>query len=134
MHYTLTPDMLTGNTLIDSQHKQLFAAVNNLMDSCEQGQGRTAMEPVVNFLIQYVDKHFKDEERLQVTSKYPGYTAHHTFHENYKLKLKTVASQIQTAGATIVTLGELNKTIALLIGHIRMEDKKVASHIKNTTK
>lgn len=131
MRYTLTNDLLTGNALIDSEHRQLFDAINKLMESCEKGQGRASMGPLLDFLLKYVDKHFGDEERLQVNSKYPGYTAHRTFHQNYKLKLRTAAMQIQTAGPTIAALGELNKTIAILIGHIRLEDKKVAAHVKN---
>lgn len=132
MRYTLTTDLLTGNVLIDTQHRQLFEAINKLMASCEKGQGRGSMGPLLDFLLKYVDKHFSDEERLQVNSKYPGYTPHRIFHQNYKMKLRTVAMQIQTAGPTIAALGELNKTIAILVGHIRLEDKKVAAHIKNS--
>lgn len=130
MRYTLTADLLTGNVLIDTQHRQLFEAINKLMASCEQGQGRSAMGPVIDFLLKYVEKHFSDEERLQVNSKYPGYTAHRLFHQNYKLKLRTASMQIQNFGPTIAALNELNKTIALLVGHIRMEDKKMAAHLK----
>ena len=39
MKYTLTKDLETGNTLIDTEHRELFAAVNNLMDACSQGKG-----------------------------------------------------------------------------------------------
>ena len=41
MRYELTQDLLTGNQLIDSEHRQLFDAINALMDACAQGAGRT---------------------------------------------------------------------------------------------
>ena len=34
MKYELTPDLLTGSQQIDMQHRQLFEAVNRLMDAC----------------------------------------------------------------------------------------------------
>lgn len=41
MRYELTQDLLTGNQLIDSEHRQLFDAINALLDACAQGAGRT---------------------------------------------------------------------------------------------
>ena len=33
MKYELTKDLETGNALIDSEHRQLFALINKLMDA-----------------------------------------------------------------------------------------------------
>lgn len=131
MRYELTSELLTGNALIDSEHRQLFDAVNNLMDSCEKGKGRDSIVKVADFLLSYVNKHFNDEERLQVSSKYPGYQPHKTFHENYKKNLAVVVMDIEKNGATIASLGNLNRVIAVLVSHIRSEDKKLAAHVKN---
>ena len=81
MRYQLTPDLLTGNALIDTEHRQLFDAINNLMDDCESGKGRASIVKTTDFLLNYVAKHFSDEERLQVSSKYPAYPTHKNFHE-----------------------------------------------------
>ena len=94
MRYELTQDLLTGNQLIDSEHRQLFDAINALLDACAQGAGRTKINETVQFLNSYVSKHFRDEEQLQLQSKYPGYNAHHTFHEGYKRELAAAANQI----------------------------------------
>lgn len=40
MRYEMTKDLETGNALIDSEHRQLFKAVNDLLDACSQGKGR----------------------------------------------------------------------------------------------
>lgn len=46
MRYELTQDLLTGNQLIDSEHRQLFDAINALLDACAQGAGHTrSMKP-----------------------------------------------------------------------------------------
>ena len=41
MRYEMTKDLETGNALIDSEHRQLFKAVNDLLDACSQGNGQT---------------------------------------------------------------------------------------------
>ena len=130
MRYELTDDLITGNALIDSEHRQLFAAVNDLMAACEQGKGRDQIQTTVSFLNNYVLKHFTDEERLQVQSKYPGYTGHKQFHDGYRRQLTDAAQGLLREGPTVKALGDLNKLVAVLVSHIRTEDKRLARHIK----
>ena len=42
MRYELTKDLETGNATIDREHRELFDAVNKLMDACGSGQGRAS--------------------------------------------------------------------------------------------
>ena len=134
MKYELTKDLETGNTLIDSEHCQLFAAVNSLMDACQTGQGRSKIESTAKFLDEYVKKHFGDEEKLQKSSKYPAYTTHKLFHDNYIRQLDGVCRIILKEGATIANLSRLNYQVGVLVNHIRTEDKKLAAHLKAANK
>ncbi len=54
MKYEMTKDLETGNAMIDKEHKELFDAVNRLLDSCSKGQGRAAMDGAIQFLVNYV--------------------------------------------------------------------------------
>ena len=130
MRYELTQDLLTGNQLIDSEHRQLFDAINALMDACAQGAGRTKISETVQFLNSYVNKHFGDEEKLQVQSKYPGYAAHKQFHDGYKRQLSQTTQALIAEGPTVKALGDLNRIVGVLVAHIRIEDKKLARHVK----
>ena len=56
MKYELTSDLMTGNSLIDAEHKQLFDAINDLMDACAQGVGREKIMSTTQFLNSYVNK------------------------------------------------------------------------------
>lgn len=123
--------METGNAIIDSEHRQLFDAINKLMDACSKGQGRNELEKTVNFLSSYVENHFSHEERLQINSQYPNYNAHKLFHENYKNKLKTISNDLIKSGATIVMLNNLNMHASTLISHIKLEDKKLAQFLNS---
>lgn len=131
MKYELTPELTTGNALIDSQHRLLFDAVNRLMDACSTGKGREQIQATVSFLNDYVTKHFRDEERLQMQTDYPGYVDHKKFHEGYRHQLSLTSQQLLQEGPTVRALGELNHTVAILITHIRIEDKRLARHIQN---
>lgn len=132
MGYELTKDLETGNAIIDMEHRQLLKAANDLMEACSQGRGRAQLEPVIDFLTSYVDKHFCDEELLQTKSEYPGYTGHKQFHENYKKVLGQVAQDLKSQGPTIAVLSKLNQHVGVLIHHIRVDDKKMAEHVKKS--
>ena len=131
MKYELTPDLTTGNQLIDSQHRQLFEAVNKLMDACSTGKGRTQIQETVTFLSNYVVKHFKDEERLQTQSNYPGYAGHKQFHDGYRRQLADTAAELLREGPTVKALGDLNRAVATLVTHIRTEDRRMARHVQD---
>lgn len=132
MKYELTKDLETGNAVIDSEHRQLFQAVNSLLDACAQGKGRTQMKPACDFLLNYVDKHFKNEENIQIKSAYPGYNAHRQFHESYKMQLKQIAKELENEGASVAGLSKFNQAVSILVNHIRMEDRKLAQHVKQS--
>ena len=130
MKYELTKDLETGNALIDSEHRQLFTVINKLMDACSQGKGRDQIASTVQYLNDYVSKHFSDEEQLQIKSKYSGYPGHKQFHDGYKRNLLQATNEILTSGATIASLSKLNQVVSILVTHIRLEDKKIAAHVK----
>ncbi len=130
MKYELTKDLESGNAIIDGEHRELFRAVNTLMDACGKGQGRAALEPAIKFLMDYVNKHFAHEEQLQVKSNYPGMAAHKQFHEKYKSKLREIAGKIPAAGPSVADVGALNGHIAVLVSHIKTEDKRLGIFLK----
>ncbi len=130
MKYQLTDDLLTGNSAIDTQHKELIDIINDLMDACAKGEGRPKITETLNFLEGYVAKHFTDEEKLQEDSAYPAIATHKAFHEKYKTELTLLANRLKTEGATIKILADTNLMVSRLITHIRIEDKKVAIHLQ----
>ncbi|MCM1023678.1 MAG: bacteriohemerythrin [Prevotella sp.] len=130
MAYEFTKDLETGNSVIDGEHKELLKAVNNLLDACSKGQGRTSMESVIKFLTNYVDRHFSHEEQLQKDSGYPGYAAHKAFHDDYRRKLKELVSNIPDSGISVSDMANINNHIGALISHIRIDDKKLGAFLK----
>lgn len=135
MPYTFTKDLETGNQLIDSQHRQLIEAVNSLLAACQAGKGRAELSNTLKFLQDYTAKHFSDEEKLQLQSRYPDYVNHRKYHEDFKKVVAGICAELEKDGPTIVLVGKVNSTIAgWLINHIKKEDTKVAAHLKTVQK
>lgn len=130
MRYELTKDLETGNNLIDTEHRELFRMINNLQSACSEGKGRDQLEASVRFLMDYVRKHFRDESELQKSSGYPDYAAHSRFHQSYTQQIDTAGKALLARDADIASIAELNRLLAILVTHIRTEDKKVAEHIR----
>ena len=122
----------TGNEMIDQQHKQLITAINNLLQACSSGKGREEITKTMQFLYNYTAKHFSDEEKLQLKYRYPDYTNHKRYHEEFKKVVKDLSIQLQKEGPTIALVGKVNTSIGdWLLNHIKREDVKVATHIKS---
>lgn len=132
MAYQFTSDLETGNITIDKQHRQLIDAINDLLEACTTGQGRTKLESTTKFLYDYTSKHFADEEKLQLSSHYPDYSNHKKYHEDFKATVIGLSKKLNEQGPTITLVGEVNNAIAgWLINHIKREDTKVAQHLRN---
>ncbi len=129
MKYELTKDLETGNVFIDDEHRQLFKAVNDMVEACGSGQGREKLQKTITFLSNYVNTHFAHEEQLQQKNSYPGYVSHKAFHDKYKEDLNSLMAKIPPTGATVGDLTAINAHIGILVSHIRTEDKKLGQFL-----
>ena len=62
--------LVTGNDMIDSQHKELIGKINQLLESCEDGQGKVKAVKMLDYLLDYTEFHFSAEEKLQEEIEY----------------------------------------------------------------
>jgi len=130
MVFNWKEELATGNKMIDTQHKQLFATVNDLMNACKGGQANGRLNSIIQFLIEYTVRHFNDEENLQQQYKYPGYPDHKKLHEDFKNTVSEWAKQLQSEGPTIALVTKIGfATGDWILKHIQNEDKKVAAHL-----
>lgn len=133
MAYQVTNNLLTGNMIIDNEHRQLFDAINKLLDACSKGQGRNQLAETMNFLQKYIEQHFSHEEQLQRQTNYPDAARHKELHDGYKRVVQEIAQELEKNGPTVVLVGKVNSNIAnWLVMHIKREDVKVAAHIHAT--
>lgn len=131
MAYVFSRDLETGNIQIDSQHKELINAINELLDACSQGNGRAQLKKTADFLLSYTKRHFADEEALQAKINYVDIINHKRYHAEFVKAVTQLVAELDAQGATIVMVGKINNTVASwLIKHIKTEDVKVAQAVK----
>ena len=53
MYAEFDDTLVTGNAMIDSQHKELIGKINDLLRSCENHGNRTAAVKMLNYLADY---------------------------------------------------------------------------------
>ena len=59
--------LVTKNELIDSQHKELISRIKQFVDSCEESGGKLKAIKMLDYLAEYTEFHFAEEEkRIQI--------------------------------------------------------------------
>ena len=70
--------------LLDHQHQKLFDTVNELDQALRAGEGNSAVEQVLDKLVEYALVHFAAEESLMRKHDFPGLPTHRTQHELFR--------------------------------------------------
>jgi hemerythrin len=121
-----------GYGLIDEQHKQLFAAIYDLIDNCDGTHSGDQLKKSMDFLNTYTIKHFFDEEQIQQKYKYPDFPNHKKLHDGFKEVVKNFSHRLILEGASQGLVDEVRKNIYdWLVNHIKIQDKKLGAHLKS---
>ncbi len=122
--------LVTGNEMIDSQHKELIGKINGLLESCELGKDKIAAIKTLEYLADYTEFHFGEEEKLQEEIEYPGIKEHKAEH----VKLIRVVEELhemleEEEGPTDAFVAQVNENvIQWLYKHIKGFDRSVAEY------
>jgi len=124
-----TPDLVTGNEAIDSQHRMLFTCANQLLDkvAVEDPDVDDASDCIWR-LTDYVMQHFADEQELMESVHYPERSIHAGLHD--QLTGETMLLTARVMRGEIVLAAE----IALLVtrwmrDHILRADKDFVAYL-----
>jgi len=83
----------TGNVILDDQHRELFRAVKRLHDSFKAGRGPQEISVVLDFLAEYVPKHFGEEEFYMECMGFPDIGAHRLEHRLLACRVEELRSR-----------------------------------------
>ena len=83
-----TESLRTHIPEIDAQHLQLFSVASQLRESISQGDGKSAINSVLLFLVEYTQVHFTTEERLLQAAEYSGLESHRQAHVAFVQQLR----------------------------------------------
>jgi len=122
--------LLTGISIIDSQHKELFRRINELLDF--NNKSKETITETVRFLQSYVINHFGTEERLMNKTNYPEYLIHKNAHGKYTQEFNALKDRIEREGIGVSISVQMNHLlIDWWINHINKVDKKMAEFIRD---
>lgn len=123
-------DLVTGSFQIDTQHKQLFKIINDLLDACKKGQAKQEILKVVEFLSQYVQEHFSTEENFMEKYEYVHIAAHKKQHLEFKKSFTDFRDRVYNEGITLsLTISLTHTLVDWLTKHIRVTDKELAKFL-----
>ena len=131
MRAEFSDNLITGNELIDSQHKELIDRINKLLDSCEENNASSVAVKTLDFLSDYTDFHFSAEEDLQKDVNYPGYTQHKAQHDSFKKTIEELHEMLQEEEGPSPAFVEKveENVIKWFYTHIEGFDRSVAEYI-----
>lgn len=122
--------LVTGNEMIDAQHQELIGRINQLLESCEEGQGKVKAVKMLDYLLDYTEFHFEAEEKLQEEISYPGIKEHKAKHAEFKNAVKELQEMLEEEeGPTEAFVAQVQKNVVdWLFDHIKGFDRSVAEY------
>lgn len=125
---------------VDEQHKELFKRLNSFIktvrnDEDDKETKRKKVAETLEFMGDYVDEHFSDEEKLQKKYDYPDYEKHHEIHEKFKSEIKEFAEEFKENEYDEEFAMEFSgRLLTWLINHVADTDQKIGKHINRVKK
>jgi hemerythrin-like metal-binding protein len=113
---------------MDEQHKVLFRMVNDLYKAMKDKKGRAAMQSILDGLIDYTARHFKEEEQVMAQAHYPDIAAHKELHKKLVGQVLDFQEKMRS-GKSTVSIDLMNFLKDWLVNHIKGSDKKYGEHI-----
>ncbi|MDR2134641.1 MAG: hemerythrin family protein [Treponema sp.] len=132
MAYQWDSSLETGHVKIDNQHRQLIAALNNIIEASQKGKGSDEIFKTLDFLTGYTIMHFADEEKLQVEYDYPDYLVHKRYHNDFKATIGQLTERLRKEGPTEDMVRTVTSAVGdWLLNHIRGDDFRMAAFVKS---
>ena len=128
---TFDDNLLTGNKTIDAQHKELIERIRSFAFACQNGDSKVKAVKMLDYLDEYTNFHFNEEEELQKKVDYPELDKHHQKHEEFKKTIQDLYEYLNDFEGPTDQFSELIKknVIDWLFGHIKTFDRSVAEFI-----
>ena len=124
--------LVTGNAMIDEQHKELIGKIDKLVACCEEGGGKVEAIKMLDSLSDYTDFHFGEEEKLQEEVSYPAIEGHKAKHAEFKKSVEELHEMlVEEEGPTDAFVAAVQKNVVdWLFDHIKNMDQALAAYVQ----
>ena len=113
---------------MDNDHKNLFKAANKLYEGISAREDTSLLEEGLNYLIQYTQNHFADEEQLLEKYNYPELEYQKNQHERLMREVFEFQQKMAVEGNELYGR-VVNFLKDWIISHILTEDRKYGPYL-----
>ncbi len=122
-----------GDPLIDAQHRGLFEQVNRFVEAIGKSQDYAQLHTVIEFLDDYISRHFATEERCMAENNYPflqlQIDQHRRFSRYFEAFLNKIRNDLAMHRAFILFRAQI-LIIDWLINHTSKLDRHFGKFLK----
>ena len=93
MHYW-SDELISGIDVLDKQHKELCQKANNLFQAYMNGNMHQEIENCIKYLENYINIHFKYEEKVMEELEYPKISQHREKHNQFYIEYKSLKNKM----------------------------------------
>lgn len=131
MNITFDDSLITGNKTIDFQHQELIDRIRQFVAACESGDSKIKAIKMLDYLDEYTNFHFQEEEELQKKVSYPEISSHHAKHEEFKTSIQELYDYLnENEGPDDQFIEQVKRNVVdWLFQHIKTFDRSVAEYI-----
>ena len=130
-----TQDLAVGVETIDSQHRELFSHINNLLEALDEKMAAETIFTLFSFLDSYIGNHFGVEQRYMGEYSNLGYAdmeRHKSAHKAFVLDFREFRVDLETAEPGAQFVAEFSKWITnWWIMHIQRIDKGLGAFLNS---
>lgn len=121
----------TKNHIIDEEHKELITLINQLLFDIAEGGAREELHSDLIRIEEHVVRHFKDEEKMMIDTRYPAEMNHRHEHNSLLKELKAKKRGLEAQGESCVNCVEVYEWLTdWLTTHILERDSKFGLYLK----
>lgn len=119
----------SGSTVIDDQHRGLFADANKLLNAILSGRPTDEVATLIDVLLRDVVQHFQEEEAIIMAAKFPGATAHAAIHRKLVDRAAVLVGRFNSG---TLAIGELFQFLAhdVVARHMLGADREFFPYLK----
>ena len=122
--------LATGIKSIDYEHKMLIERLNAVIEAIDNSQGEGAIAKTLDFLLDYTNFHFSNEEKFISGHGYPGLELQQKQHKEFKEYINQLILDFQQDGAVKEIADRIRDFLfTWLVNHIMQIDHQLSQFV-----